>query len=848
MAERGNICRTITFCSNFIPTSGNSKSWDYIAIGTIDGIKVSDNIIEKMDKSVTNSIWREQKKFQSSLEGRYTAQQIFVVRYGDIEEDQAFWRFNEKYPFYFFCFCQLMGDKNELWDKKAVFEKYIDGVEGAEVLSYLTYDNTDLFIVIKAEEYSIGTKIINRFHEKVKLLPDSPKAVYCKNSYTVFAVNYNWLNYLDLQKIEQLNAKKIDDLRISIMERKGNAEQLKNYFAKKVRREVFAHPILGENDVAIFIKDLGWGDFLKLYRDVTSGEGELNDLAASISTLIVSHTEECDSLFTEKGSEESGKILEAEAAKKKKYISKICELQNKCQENIPIESSNDYGELRIILNALPKFTGEIFNDYIFYSLLKPIEVILEFTREGGNYNKEFYYEFISYLYTYIQTSSLSDKHTVQGLGFNSKIYDVPIKLSAFYNAFLYRMAEILKGKSDCEYVFLTVPGMQFNVNVRELYPNRLAGKRLILIKIPEASFYGMRDMMNILSHETAHYAGRDFRNRRERLFEFTESYVHIFVNYLYNMYKVHFKEECLTKEIVPVVEKRVYDLILLELEKRRIYIRNRIDTKEKKKTNVSIDYFAVLMPNITYAMERLAESDFELALAPIASSITDEAQAVQIVDHFKEIFERFMYRESDHSELVSSQSVLRILHSLYEECFADIMSILILGTSLEEYINCLLDEAKEQKMTVEDFKNTDVMFRIGTVILCLYDTEQSPESWREEWDQNREEEWGRIAQKAVCVCYGEEDIDGDDFEGNVYSCLANKAIFDNLYCYLMKCIAAFYEARDKMEMQQRMRKIQEIQITYRVFAKRDSYNAEEQIKEIAKVVEDYKTDFYNNLQ
>ena len=123
MAERGNICRTITFCSNFIPTSGNSKSWDYIAIVTIDGIKVSDNIIEKMDKSVTNSIWREQKKFQSSLEGRYTAQQIFVVRYGDIEEDQAFWRFNEKYPFYFFCFCQLMGDKNELWDKKAVFEK-----------------------------------------------------------------------------------------------------------------------------------------------------------------------------------------------------------------------------------------------------------------------------------------------------------------------------------------------------------------------------------------------------------------------------------------------------------------------------------------------------------------------------------------------------------------------------------------------------------------------------------------------------------------------------------------------------------------------------------------------------
>lgn len=702
--------------------------------------------------------------------------------------------------------------------------------------------NTDLFIVIKAREYKTGTQIINRLHQRVNLSMESGKKVYLKNSYTVFAVNRNWLNKLTAGHMDVLNQQRIDSVHISIMEQGGRGKELTDFFEQnlKEKTDIPLYPILGENDDIIVLKDIGWGDFLGLYREIFKSNSTIfaAELVASISTLLVTRQETCDGILEEDDINEYRNTMRIEEKKKEKYLSKIAKLNN-----YGINDNGEHGELKIILNALPKFTGEVFNDYIFYFLLKPIEVILDFIHNPqGNscYSKEYYYEFINYLYMYIQTSNMSDKHTVQGLGFNSKMYDVPIKLSAFYNAFLYRMTEILNVGNECEYVFLTVPGMQFNVNVNELYPNISDKKRLILIKIPESSFYNICDMMNILGHETAHYVGRKFRNRRERLFSFIKSYVHIFTGYLYNMYVTNFEEKFFTGEILADIEKRIYDLVILGLDKRMIYIAQNNENGSK----IPIDYFSSLIPNLIYVMESLIENDLELALASIANGITNEEQAVQIMVNFREIVDRFMFNGNSFSTMVDSQSVLRMLHSLYEECFADIMAILILGTSMKEYISCMITEAKEQDALSGNFESTDAMFRIGTVILCLYDLEDHLCGWKKEFDIESSEPWIEIAKKAVLTCYTEEDTSRENFEENVYACIANKVTFDNLYSYLKKCIVDFVEYKEEPDMQQ---KILNIQKTYYTFSEKDSYNAEQQIKEISKMIEEFKDSFWEAL-
>lgn len=500
-------------------------------------------------------------------------------------------------------------------------------------------------------------------------------------------------------------------------------------------------------------------------------------------------------------------------------------------ENLTTDQDGKYEELKIILNMLPEFTEDAFSDYIFYFLLKPIEVLLALADKcgnNGNYNKGYYYEFINYLYIYIQTSIL-DKHTDQGSDFNSKIY-----IGAFYNAFLHRMTEVLNTNNSCEYVFLTIPGMQFNVNVNELYPHVSDNKRLILIKIPEQSFcriHGIHDMMNILGHEAAHYVGRTFRNRHIRLYYFVRSYSHIFVKYLFYMYSKIFSENYLKGSILEDIEKRIFDLLILGLEERRIYLK-------KEDNNILIDYFAVLIPNIVYVMEKLIENNFELALTPIGKEIEDKEQAAQIISNFREIAERFMHGSSSHSTLVDSRSVLKMLNSLYEECFADIMSVLILKTSLEDYINCIVSEAEEQGMESEEFIKTEGMFRIGTVILCLYDASDTLSGWKKEFNPEGSESWIEIARNAVRVCYSEESACPADFENDVYAFVASKKIFDELYSYLDQCVKKFSQNYGTMQ-----KKIRDIRKTYDAFAKKTPSNGETQMAEITRVIEEYRDYF-----
>ena len=140
---------------------------------------------------------------------------------------------------------------------------------------------------------------------------------------------------------------------------------------------------------------------------------------------------------------------------------------------------------------------------------------------------------------YVQGSLTSDRHSIQAIDFNSKLYEVPAKLIAFYSAHIAFVKKILSavdvdgGENQCEYEFLVAPGINNIVQVDELYCRASNNKRLMKVEIPEFCLYNLHDMMIILTHETAHYVGRTFRLRDEvRYDSVLRSFSHVYVSYV----------------------------------------------------------------------------------------------------------------------------------------------------------------------------------------------------------------------------------------------------------------------------------------------------------------------------
>lgn len=122
----------------------------------------------------------------------------------------------------------------------------------------------------------------------------------------------------------------------------------------------------------------------------------------------------------------------------------------------------------------------------------------------------------------VQNSIRSDRQFMQTLDFDIRIYNTPVRLNAYYNAFIYQMKRFLNmagpasQPQEHEYEFLTCLGVTDNVKVRELFRNMSDGKRLFLVSIPENQTYDMRLMMVMLGHEVGHFVGQALRNREYR--------------------------------------------------------------------------------------------------------------------------------------------------------------------------------------------------------------------------------------------------------------------------------------------------------------------------------------------
>lgn len=865
--KKENICRAITLYNNFLPANADEHSWKYCAFGIVDGIDISENLISS-GHNVPDCIWDKQNELVSNLHGKYSAQQVYVLKYDFPDKEAEFWESDNEFPFLFFLRVQCGDNKDALWENIDSLENVLQFSEEIKAAIYLTFDNADLFIVLKSKLYEQGAGMIDSLYFNNNLSLNKEKPCSLKNSFTIFAINNDWVAN-DLDNSSDLRKSRIEEVFIKIIEKENGCiasivQQLneeKCTFVNADKVDISRNTLLGIDDDLISIKDISWFDFLKLYENnsgiLCNSSPLYSENMAGVTTIIKTKLHDYSDYLRTNGLKiDKQDIVNSEKNLGKIYLEQVENLSQKLQA-VEKQTSGFDGlkEVKLILNVLPKFAGEVFNDYVFFPVISPLNALLDLIeiQKDYIYDDYYFYEFLKGFSMYAQGSARADKLSAQMMEFNTKIYDIPCKLSAFYCAFIYNIKKALgvpkEGKDLHEYEFLTVPGMTRVVNVYELYPKISKELRLMRVEIPERSFYNMHDMMIMLSHEMAHYVGNKYRNRKERYDYIISSYAHIYISYIRHFLWINdirienYTEELLVSRAIKLIEvaleretdsKFINDIKLENISD--LHYARVLEGNEYYKC-----HFSDLLNNIDSTMTDIVQYGLDNIFSPIfyELSVSERDDKKSLI---RSVSEKFIYKGVVENSLLSSESVLDILKTLYEECFADLMAFLILDLTVKDYIESVINNARQQGMTIEELKNSEIMYRVGVVLLCVvscevkgYNTKNVLNSFGDEDKTSKEVVEHAIRRWAPILFSDEELYKYEDYSKRSFYVYKDSYVLKQVYHYLRECCKKYLS--DNIIEERRKENIKQI---YNTFSRNTNENIVMQIELMVNFIECYR--------
>ena len=858
--QRKNICRPITFYNQFIPAMFPRGEWEYNAFGAFDGIKIQHKIVGNTTGDILEGIWERQNKFAGTLKGNYSTQTIYGICNMEEEKEDEFWKEDMQKPFCFFSRIQLKIDMGEAEQNIKKVSAAFKNNDNTKSIVYLTYDNSDFLVITKASTYNAGAELINNMHQKFVI---SDEKYELKNSFTIFAIKQDIIEQMENDKIrEQYNTlDKIDWVSIRIMEK--NCNQMQKYIQnvnEQLRNMNFdtagMQPILGIDDGMLIINNVPWGDFLKLYcRKTTIFSSE--KIAGITTSICVKINQKVENIEIKNSTEIEKKSREEIY---REYVKYLYEQLGKLQTSEDGVSKVQYKELNVILNGLAKFSGEVFSDFLFFSLLKPLDMLLNLLKEKGKIDS--YYEFIKVFNVYAQNSTKSDRNSMQSMDFNAKIYDIPCKLNAFYTALIYMARDILNASdSNQKYEFLVIPSVTNIVSVKELFQKVSTQKRLICVEVPENRFYDVGDVLIIFMHEAAHYVGTTIRRRDERYKNLLLSIASTYIEYVKSYWKDE-RQEDIQNTVIDWddLKERMFIVLkaMLEREQNEKFLGEYQFAKEEvgkeqikriKDNNIKYKtYISFLKQNLYRALMDITQNALPNVFQKMQFELKLEAS--DVYEYIESISEQYLVRYTEGTTKMTADTVLDQLISIYEECFADIMSISILRMNAKDYLDSIIISVTQQGMSIKECCLSSNIYRIMLVCDVMYLSENQ-DAWINNVYGEDENLNGRL-QIMQYINYirdiikkGWENIlEPDKYRQNCFYALLNKDIYVYAREYLINCRKAFTEQCKEMNKQTMC---QSLSSFYREERENEN-NIENQMKNMETIISTYRNRVYNDLE
>lgn len=758
-----NVCRPIILYNDFLPPDEEPhNNWDYLAFGYFDGIAIGENLLKKAD-GILERLWEHEIEQTKALNGRFSSQVLYGFRCEEETCDEDFWNDAQKkegkpYPF---IFVTLIQEKTEKWKTyntwRQELEVNLTDSGKRKAITYLTLDNNSLMLILICRDYEDGALIIDSFHRGDDTSPLKHIGMELSYSFTIAAVRRQFLN--DEEAIQGMQGPPAGHVFIYAIEKEPNSiEGVRRKIECDLQKDVKKESILGCNDEVIIAEDVPWRVLLKWFQD---GNGIFNHSSKEYRKRFIGVTTiigQRQNLGGDSQGRESDNSLFSYNALRKML------------EEIGQMEETRYRELerylRRVINSVHKFDNAPVEDYLLCSLFMPIRMVLEISasfrdpsqadrlkRLEGDFFDSFY-EFVKALNLCVQNSNRSDRQFTQSLDFNVQIYSIPVRLNAFYNAFIYNVRQFLNDpcgeEKKHEYEFLTCPGVVDTVQVSEIFKNMLEGNRLFLVNIPENEIYDMRLMLIMLGHEVGHFVGKRVRNRPARkkysvkvISKITTAYFRIKLK----KYVKHSMSECdhflqplkeYWRHFESVMEKYLFEQMdnLKDLD----YL------KEYKYHNSQND--PAPAEEFCSMYEKYGEYSHVLR-ETLVDSVIDVLH-----DHRKELFgylqeKEYLYgleRKKDISKAAKKRqriseavgdliidatgysiwdrqsfSVMSAAHMMmdfFKECEADLVAILMLELSFEDYLYAIWKSIRDQGVQNWEIGG-EMLIRVGLVTCCM---------------------------------------------------------------------------------------------------------------------------------
>ena len=871
-----NICRPFVLYNDFLPpTHEKHERWQFLSFGYYDGVFVGNNLCKERSGSL-EGLWDYFLKYSNELDGSYSSQIIFGLRH---EEDNVkkdleseLWDKGEKrkeFPFLFLSLIQVnSGDKNlkNGWNDCGELEARLTS-EDVKAFTYLTFDSSDLILALFCRRYADGANIIDKFHRDPNSELQEIVGWRLTYSFTVASIDKNVLN--NDEEIAKINDV-IDVVNIHLMEKSPSSinrvydilcEEL-DIDEKEQGKKCRKNSILGCNDEMFILKEIPWNKFLGLYQD---NKGLLNHSSENYEKYLLGVTTiigKANLLACVSENNDNSNFTDPVLSKS---------MRMKCQGSdfLPGISKDNVESIQRsllqVINSLQKFETSPFHDYLFRSSLLPLNMVIDMALEAKGKEKindfiDSFYEFMKGFDLYVQDSSRPDRQFTQVPDFNIKIYDTPVKLTAFYNAYIYYVKEYLNGldyKSDIkhDYEFLACPGITNNMRVREYFKKISDIKRLFLVEIPEKQVYQTKMMMIMLAHEIGHFVGKNIRKRAERFKCIREIIAKIVVSCMYkNLGGINSDIDKIIQDddYWHMLESELHQLLSEDTDQKHYFdefLNMLSGTVSQESTEQLYTYWNArkyhsemvknfLKSRITYHLlnenNRLWDYLIEKTYCYWIEKCPRQAEQKRI--EMREIIKnKVNVMMSDSLWSPSMFSVSKAIDALIEimkECVADLICILTLELDAESYYETIICSAKDQGFEVNFTGNEAIVIRSALVTHCMR-SDLGIDGLGYEWSQdnfckiidrvNVKENQDFLTNLERYIIsflnrYLEENVTVNPTTQitNVNDIFQNQDILEVIIRYLLECKKEFKECNDKIKDKQ-----DELKSIYQMFETED---------------------------
>ena len=863
-----NICRAFILYNDFLPPVAEAhQDWQYLSFGNYDGLSVGDNLFEE-NPCDFSALWEYHIDQGKNMNGSFSSQILWGVRYEASDDgDGDFWdeTQNEQYPFLFISLLQikqLVGEKAFDKEERVKLEKTLTEHSVRKAITYLTLDNSDLILAIRCKNYQDGADAINAFHYEEDL--------GLNYSFTVASIRKTFL--ADDEKIKNVKGN-VSHAYVQIIEKYPGSI---SYIHDKIKESIgeshikIKEAILGCNDEVIVVEDVPWNQFLKLFQDnrgILNHSNELyGDRLTGVTTLIGEKQKVTKSGREEKIAAAGEQETKEEQTHDGKSLSTV--MREKCKkmgEGKDIVQMNAVKKsIYQVINSLYKFERTPFRDYMFQTVFLPLNMVIDMAeevKEGSveNFYNSFY-EFMKGLNRYAQNSGRSDRQFTQTPDMNIRIYETPVKLNAFYNAFIYYLKQFLneleKTRSkdkEHEYEFLACPGVTNNMQVQELFKTISDTKRLFLGEMPENQVYNPKMMMAMLAHEVAHFVGKDIRNRKMRS-ECAERIAgKMVVKYFRANLKRFLKDNADEYSFIQnsffweKTEKNIVDKLkeFCKSQNYKEYLVQKVFRSMSEQEKEQLQEMVELRREYSEMLQRILSEGITDILEEYGEELWKylwerdylywiERDAVRAKEKRAELklelktmmwsFERY-YRWNPKT--LSVESAIDAMLHLFKECIADLIAILTLKLTTSEYFLTILQSMKDQGLK-DDFKKTEMIIRSSLVTGCMsYDKPEIGYTWTgemlEEINSSGEADIVRLKDEVLDFKKHHLDINGQKTyenadEDKAVDLLEDADILEIMLQYLLRSKTIFVECINRDEGGAAAKRQEELCKLYNLFS------------------------------